>query len=101
MDGAGITRAPFFGYSMGGYVALYLALHRPERVDRVATLGTKLRWDPQTAERDAARLDPQVIRAKVPRFADTLAARHEQAGGGESVLARTAEVLQPLGEDPS
>ena len=43
---------------MGGYVALHLALHHPERVQRIVTLGTKFRWDPVTAEREAARLDP-------------------------------------------
>lgn len=96
-----IDRAKFFGYSMGGYVALCLALHHPERVDRVATLGTKFRWDPATAAREAARLDPATIRAKVPRFADALAARHEGADGWEAVLSRTADFLRELGEHPS
>jgi pimeloyl-ACP methyl ester carboxylesterase len=85
---------------MGGYVALCLALAHPERVDRIATLGTKFRWDPAIAAREAARLDPAIIRAKVPRFADALAARHEGAGGWEAVLARTADFLRELGEHP-
>ena len=96
-----IDRASFFGYSMGGYVALCLGLDHPERVDRIATLGTKFRWDPASAAREAARLDPATIRAKVPRFADALAARHEGAGGWEAVLARTADFLRELGEHPS
>ena len=96
-----IDRASVFGYSMGGYVALCLALHHPERVDRIATLGTKFRWDPATAAREAARLDPATIRAKVPRFADALAARHERAGGWEAVLGRTADFLRELGDHPS
>jgi pimeloyl-ACP methyl ester carboxylesterase len=51
LDGRGIGRALFFGYSMGGYVALRLAAERPERVAAVATLGTKFVWDPATARR--------------------------------------------------
>lgn len=100
LDARGISQGGFFGYSMGGYVALYFALHHPNRVNRVATLGTKFRWNRETAEREAARLDPTVIRAKVPRFAETLAVRHGRAGGWEGVLARTAEFLRNLGEDP-
>lgn len=100
LDARGIARARFFGYSMGGYVALHLASRFPERVDAVATLGTKFRWDPAAAAREAGRLDPAVIRAKVPRFAEALEARHERAGGWEQVLARTAEFLRALGERP-
>ena len=97
------THAPsgavLFGYSMGGYVALHLAATRPARVAAVVTLGTKLAWTPEVAAREASRLDPAVLRAKVPRFADALAARH--AGGGwEAVLARTAGLLTALGAHP-
>jgi len=98
LDARGAARAALFGYSMGGYVALHLARVHPERVAAVATLGTKFRWDAATAAREAARLDPAAIRAKVPRFADALAARHAGAGGWEAVLARTAALLRSLGE---
>jgi pimeloyl-ACP methyl ester carboxylesterase len=100
IERTGIGSTSIFGYSMGGYVALYLAGERPELVERVATLGTKFRWDPETAAREAARLDPATIRAKVPRFADALAERHAAAGGWESVLASTADLLRSLGNDP-
>jgi pimeloyl-ACP methyl ester carboxylesterase len=101
LDDKGIERASFFGYSMGGYVALALALEHPTRVAKVATLGTKFRWDPDTAAREATRLDPATIRAKVPRFADTLEARHQTAGGWELVLGRTADFLRDLGAHPT
>ena len=100
LDAQRIQRAQFFGYSMGGYVAVHLASLHPERVERVATLGTKYLWDPETAKRESSRLDPDVIRAKVPRFAEMLAARHEGAGGWVNVLARTAELLRDLGDRP-
>ena len=100
LDAQGIERAHLFGYSMGGYVALVLAATHPARVSSVATLGTKFVWDPATAAREAGRLDPAVIRAKVPRFADALAERRAGAGGWERVLSHTAALLRDLGEHP-
>jgi pimeloyl-ACP methyl ester carboxylesterase len=92
-----IARAYFFGYSMGGYVACALARTHPELVAGIATLGTKFYWDPETAARETARMDPQKIAAKVPHFARALAARHP-AAGWEAVLARTRDLLLGLGE---
>lgn len=100
LDRLALPQATFFGYSMGGYVALHLALEHPDRVERVATLGTKFRWDPAYAAREVARLDPAVIRAKVPAFAAALEARHAGAGGWEGVLAGTADLLRHLGKHP-
>jgi len=56
MDGANVGPADVFGYSMGGYIALYLAATSPDRVQRVATLATKLAWTPAriaVGDRDA------------------------------------------------
>ena len=39
MDSLDIARAPVIGASAGGHVALRLALHDPERVERLALLG--------------------------------------------------------------
>jgi pimeloyl-ACP methyl ester carboxylesterase len=94
-----IATADFFGYSMGGYVALYLAATAPDRVGRVATLATKLAWTPEIAAREAAMLDVATIRAKVPKFAAALEARHT-ALGWETLLARTAELMHGLGARP-
>src|SRR5690349_18783408 len=69
MSARGIERADFFGYCMGGYVALQVAAMRPERIDRIATLATKFAWTPEIATRETAMLDPATIRAKVPKFA--------------------------------
>jgi len=93
----GIERTHIFGYSMGGYVACTLAVSHPGLMQSIATLGTKYHWDPQTAEREVGFLDPEKIRAKVPRFADALAERHS-ASGWESVLRQTADLLRSLGE---
>ena len=95
----GVERAAIFGYSMGGYVALHLAATHPALVSAVFTLGTKLAWSPETAAREVAQLDPATIAAKVPRFAQALAARHVGAGW-ERVLRETAGLLRELGDRP-
>ena len=99
MQRAGIERADIFGYSMGGYVALLLAAESPELVASVTTLGTKLAWSPEVAARETSRLDPATIRAKVPKFAAALEARHG-AGEWEAVLQRTAALMTDLGTNP-
>lgn len=99
MDHAGVARAGFFGYSMGGYVALWIARHHPERVAAIVTLGTRLRWSPEIAARETSRLDPITIRAKVPRFAAALEARHS-AAGWETLLAATAAMMHAMGDAP-
>lgn len=100
MKRRGVEHAAIFGYSMGGYVALTLAEESPEIVTRVITLGTKLAWSPESAARETARLDPAIIRHKVPKFAETLEHRHDGAGGWELVLARTASLTTELGASP-
>src|SRR5205085_5867515 len=75
LDADAIERADVFGYSMGGYVALALALSHPERMGRVMTLGTKFEWTPEIAKKEVARLNPERMRAKVPHFAAQLEER--------------------------
>lgn len=91
--------AHIFGYSMGGYVALSFAARFPERVARVFTLGTKLDWTPEGAAQEAARLQPEKIAEKVPKFAALLAERHGSAHWPE-VVRQTAALLLDLGAAP-
>jgi pimeloyl-ACP methyl ester carboxylesterase len=93
-------RVLVFGYSMGGYAALLAEQMQPGLVAGIVTLGTMLAWTPEVAEAGARRLNPEGMRAKVPAFADALAARHAEAGGWELTLARTAALLRALGEAP-
>ena len=85
-----------FGYSMGGYAALYFAWKHPDRVKGIFTLGTKFDWTPETAAKEASMLDPEKIEAKVPVFAQALAERHG-ANNWKAVLRRTAGLLGDLG----
>ena len=90
------TETDLFGYSMGGYVALWLAWKYPERVGQVVTLGTKLDWSPETAAGMSRMFDAEKIALKVPHFAQQLADAHAPLDW--KVLCRkTADFLQALG----
>lgn len=94
-----IEQAAVFGYSMGGYVALYLAAKYPGLLSSIITLGTKMDWQPESAEREAARLDPDKITQKVPAFAARLAALHGE-GNWQQLLGNTASMMPSLGKAP-
>jgi pimeloyl-ACP methyl ester carboxylesterase len=93
----GLDRPVVFGHSMGGYVALAVEAAAPGTFAAVVTLGTKFAWTPDGAARDAERLDPVRLAAKVPQFAALLAERHAGAGGWEQVLGGTAGLLRAVG----
>jgi pimeloyl-ACP methyl ester carboxylesterase len=95
----GLQTVDIFGYSMGGYVALYLALQHPNRVGRIFTLATKFAWSPETAAKEVKMLQPQKVEEKVPAFAAVLAARHSPTDWRE-VMTRTANMMQALGQRP-
>jgi pimeloyl-ACP methyl ester carboxylesterase len=98
MDEHDIDQANFFGYSMGGYVAIILAKNFPERVKKVATAATILQWDEEVAERECKYLHPEKIKEKVPHFADQLNERHRS--GWERVVNNTRDMLHYLGVHP-
>lgn len=85
-----------FGYSMGGYVALLLALEKPQLFKRITTLGTKLHWSPEIAAGELKMIDPEKIEQKVPAFAAELAARHG-ADKWKALLQQTAALMTDLG----
>ncbi|MES2702218.1 MAG: alpha/beta hydrolase [Bacteroidota bacterium] len=85
-----------FGYSMGGYVGMYLAKHHPEKVAKLVTLATKYHWDEATAAKETQMLNPDKIAQKLPAFADILQQRHAPADW-KTVLGKTAEMMLALG----
>jgi esterase/lipase len=88
-----------FGYSMGGYVALYTAQQRKDLFASITTLGTKFNWTPETASHEAAQLNPDVIEQKVPALAHTLSNRFAPHDW-KTALYKTAEMMKSLGEHP-
>lgn len=85
-----------FGYSMGGYVALKLALESPELIEKMATLGTKFAWTKASAAAEVKMLNPDVIEEKVPHFAQLLKEMHAPLDW-KAVMRNTAEMMLNLG----
>jgi pimeloyl-ACP methyl ester carboxylesterase len=84
---------------MGGYVALWLAQHHPDHVEKIITLGTKFDWSIESAEKEVKKLNPEKIQEKVPAFARILEHRHAPNNWKE-LLYKTADMMLGLGEAP-
>ena len=92
-----LIRPVVFGYSMGGYVALYLASQKPGLFSDIITLGTKFEWTPEIAAKEIKMLDAKTISEKVPKFAEALQKRH--GNDWQLLLQRTAEMMVELGNN--
>lgn len=96
LDSNHIDEVNIFGYSMGGYAALYAALNNPGRIGKIFTFATKFEWTPGIAEREVKMLDAEKMKVKVPKFAQELAKRHGE-DKWETLLLKTAEMMTGLG----
>lgn len=85
-----------FGYSMGGYVALNVAMNHPDLIEKIFTLGTKFHWTTESASHEIKMLNPDKIKEKVPAFAQALEKRHSP-NDWESVMQKTAQMMIDLG----
>lgn len=99
LDRQGIGPCDIFGYSMGGYVAVWLAHLSPERIGRIVTLGTKFDWSVESAEREVKKVNPDIIESKVPAFARILESRH-RPNDWRNLLHKTAAMMTALGVAP-
>lgn len=95
IDGLGIARAHWLGYSMGGRVAIHLALARPARVASLALVGTSPGLDDPAARAERVRADAAladlVEREGIAAFVDRWMAKPlfaSQARLGAPALAR-------------
>jgi esterase/lipase len=93
-----IKKINIFGYSMGGYVALYLAKHHPERINKIFTLATKFLWTPEIAAKETRMLDSCKILEKVPAFASVLEQRH-LPNDWKIVLKKTSDMMIEMGNN--
>ncbi|GAB5417681.1 MAG: hypothetical protein Crog4KO_26670 [Crocinitomicaceae bacterium] len=88
-----------FGYSMGGYVALYSEAKFPGTFSKIVTLGTKFHWTLDTAAKEVRMLQPEIIEDKVPKFAAHLANMHAPNDWKEN-MRNTAKMMEAMGENP-
>lgn len=99
MDDNKLSKINIFGYSMGGYVGLYLCRYYPEKVNKLMTLATKLNWSKESAAREVKMLNPEMIEEKVPQFAKELGDTHAP-NDWKKVVSDTAEMMLRLGDNP-
>lgn len=98
LDENKINSIAVFGYSMGGYVGLYLAKHFPERIQKLFTLATKLNWTIEGSKKEASMLNPAIIKEKVPKYALSLEQIHGK--NWEGLMQKTAQMMLNLGQNP-
>ena len=82
------------GYSMGGYVALMASLRKDVKFSKLVCLATKMNWSPAIAEEEAAKLNPEMLHAILPK----LEAEHGSNYSG--ICNSTATILQSIGAQP-
>ena len=84
-----------FGYSMGGYIALYHAANYPDSpIRQIVTYGTKFNWSETAVSRELIMLDPDHLKDKFPIFADSLQEKHGERW--KALLLSTAHMMQNL-----
>ncbi len=93
-----VENVSVFGYSMGGYVAMYAAGIRPELFNGIMTLATKYRWSEAIAEKEKAMLNAEEMERKIPAFVSQLTQRHPHIDWKEMVR-NTASLLDSLGKE--
>ncbi|HEY3249494.1 MAG TPA: alpha/beta hydrolase [Ignavibacteria bacterium] len=98
IDALKIDVTDIFGYSMGGYVALFLAGHYPERTGKIMTVASKFHWDEQVSAREIKMLDAAKMKEKIPQFYNELEKRHAPQDL-EIILQKTREMMINLGKD--
>jgi pimeloyl-ACP methyl ester carboxylesterase len=81
---------------MGGYVAMYLAKHHPQKINKVITLATKFTCDEAIAAKEIKMLNAEKIEEKLPGFAMSLQKRHAP-NNWKTVLEKTAAMLLEMG----
>ena len=89
-----INDLTIFGYSMGGYVALYLASQQKKQIKKVITLGTKFDWTEKSLKKEIDQLDPEIISERLPKFAERLAEKHGDSW--KNLMYITVQLMQNI-----
>jgi len=90
-----LTDLTVFGYSMGGYVALYHKANYPDSpIAKIITYGTKFNWSENAVSRELPKLDPAHLSEKLPQYAQSLKEKHGERW--KSLLLSTAHMMQNL-----
>lgn len=93
-----IDKLNLFGYSMGGYAALYFAKQHPDRVAKIAVVNVKFNWDPLSTQKEIAMLNADKMIEKVPSFVDKLMLQHGM-NFWKQVINQTASMFEQMGKE--
>lgn len=84
-----------FGYSMGGYVALYhKANYEDSPISMIFTYGTKFNWSEKAVSKELPMMNPEHLLEKFPHFAESLQSKHGERW--KQILRSTAHMMQNL-----
>lgn len=84
-----------FGFSMGGYVALYhKANYEDSPISRIFTYGTKFNWSEKAVSKELPMMNPEHLLEKFPNFAEALQTKHGERW--KQLLRSTAHMMQNL-----
>jgi len=94
----GLAQPNIFGYSMGGYVVLYLAHQHPDLIGKIITYGTKFGWSAESADKEVSRMNPEVMEEKIPAYTQKLVSVHGKQW--KELVWQTAGMMMELGQEP-
>ncbi len=90
-----LKNVPVFGYSLGGYVALYHKVNfENSPLSSIITYGTKFNWSESGVNKELPMLNPDHLSEKFPQFAESLREKHGERW--KSILRSTAHMMQNL-----
>ena len=99
MDGAGVGQAMLIGHSMGSLIALEASHQAPQRVSRLAMLGTTYPMKVSDALLETSRNDEQAAIDMVNIFShSTLAQKPSCPGPGFSVMGGARRLMQRMSQ---
>ncbi|MDZ4758523.1 MAG: alpha/beta fold hydrolase [Bacteroidota bacterium] len=86
------------GYSMGGYLGLYMAANHYKGLQKLYTIATKMLWDDAIANKEAMKLDYNTVSEKAPQFLTMQQNAHPN--NWPYILSDTQNILQQIGQNP-
>ena len=95
LDAAGIQRTSVLGFSMGGRIALHLALTYPQRVDKLVLIATGARTIPTWSRNMLFAISPHLPFGPKPRQPVFAFKRQRAASQGYDARGRLKEVRAP------
>lgn len=93
-SGHGLGNYTLIGYSLGGYVALDMAVRHMPGLEKVITVATKMQWDPAISESEILKLNVLNLQG----IAEKLSAEH--GGDWTRLIKQTHTILRSIGTNP-